>query len=214
MACRCVSRFDHHCPAISNCVGKGNQRAYSAWLALLLLAQLLFLHLAALFCARTARHHWGATGQHDRGGFMDVLPGLWLIFRLHPGKLLLIVIEVGRAACLLICLSACLPVAHMYVCASVCPSLHLSICPQDPGSRGAEHRCRMLQPSSCACLLMSLFLWDFSGCSSISLLYLLLQCVNAPSCTVPVECECKHPSALQSSSSMQTVLSSSSRNVV
>lgn len=135
LACRCVSRFDHHCPAISNCVGKGNQRAYSAWLSLLLLAQLLFLHLAALFCARTARHHWGATGQHDRGGFMDVLPGLWLIFRLHPGKLLLIVIEVGRAACL-----SELPVAHMSVCASVCPSVCLSICPRDPRSRGAEHR--------------------------------------------------------------------------
>ena len=92
--CRCVDRFDHHCPAICNCVGKGNQRAYTAWMAVLLLAQLLFLHLSCLFCARVARHHWNAAGQHDRGGFLDLLPSLWLVFKLHPGKVLLIVIEV------------------------------------------------------------------------------------------------------------------------
>lgn len=91
---RCVDRFDHHCPAICNCVGKGNQRAYTAWMAVLLLAQLLFLHLSCLFCARVARHHWNAAGQHDRGGFLDLLPSLWLVFKLHPGKVLLIVIEI------------------------------------------------------------------------------------------------------------------------
>ena len=98
MLCRCVDRFDHHCPAICNCVGRGNQRAYTAWLASLLLAQILFLHLSCLFCARVARHHWNAAGQHDRGGFTDLMPALWLVFTLHPGKVLLIVIEVMGCA--------------------------------------------------------------------------------------------------------------------
>ena len=89
-----MDRFDHHCPAICNCVGKGNQRAFTAWLVVLLLAQILFLHLACLFCARTARHHWHASGQHDKGSLSDLVPGLWLLFTLHPGKLLLILIEV------------------------------------------------------------------------------------------------------------------------
>jgi len=93
--CRCVDRFDHHCPAICNCVGKGNQRTYTAWLTVLLLAQILFLHLSCLFCARVARHHWNTAGQHDRGGFTDLWPGLSLVYRLHPGKVLLIVIEVS-----------------------------------------------------------------------------------------------------------------------
>lgn len=96
MFCRCVDRLDHHCPAICNCVGKGNQRTYTAWLTVLLLAQMLFLHLSCLFCARVARHHWNTAGQHDRGGFTDLWPGLWLVYRLHPGKVLLIVIEVSN----------------------------------------------------------------------------------------------------------------------
>ncbi|KAL0039743.1 hypothetical protein WJX77_006684 [Trebouxia sp. C0004] len=91
---RCVDRFDHHCPAICNCVGKGNQRTYTAWLTVLLLAQMLFLHLSCLFCARVARHHWNTAGQHDRGAFTDLWPGLCLVYRLHPGKVLLIGIEV------------------------------------------------------------------------------------------------------------------------
>ncbi|KAA6418532.1 MAG: hypothetical protein FRX49_11478 [Trebouxia sp. A1-2] len=91
---RCVDRFDHHCPAICNCVGRGNQRTYTAWLTVLLLAQILFLHLSCLFCARVARHHWNTAGQHDRRGFTDTWPGLCLVYRLHPGKVLLIVIEI------------------------------------------------------------------------------------------------------------------------
>ncbi len=124
--CRCVDRFDHHCPAICNCVGKGNQRTYTAWLTVLLLAQILFLHLSCLFCARVARHHWNTAGQHDRGGFTDLWPGLSLVYRLHPGKVLLIVIEVSSVYWVGRSVSPCLFGLWVSLCSVLC--LEGSIC--------------------------------------------------------------------------------------
>jgi hypothetical protein len=42
---RCVERFDHHCPVLGNCVGAGNHKTFVAFLAFMLVSQLLFCHL-------------------------------------------------------------------------------------------------------------------------------------------------------------------------
>lgn len=102
-----MDTFDHHCPAIGNCVGRGNQRSFAAWLGVLLSAQLLFLHLSCYFCARVARHSWATARLHDEADWSAIAPGLWLVFGLHPGKVLLILLQV----------SCCLPISS---------NLHLS----------------------------------------------------------------------------------------
>ena len=96
--CRCVETFDHHCPAINNCVGQGNQRSFAGWLGLLFTAQLLFLHLSCAFCSRVARHRWATAGIHDRTGWTAIGPGLWVVLGMHPGMMLLILLEVCRHA--------------------------------------------------------------------------------------------------------------------
>jgi len=36
---KCVRRLDHHCPAILNCVGEGNQRQFTAYIYNMVLTQ-------------------------------------------------------------------------------------------------------------------------------------------------------------------------------
>ena len=36
---KCVRRFDHHCPAVGNCIGEGNQRLFLSYLIVMSLAQ-------------------------------------------------------------------------------------------------------------------------------------------------------------------------------
>lgn len=93
---------------MNNCIGQGNRRSFAGWLGLLFTSQLLFLHLSCAFGARVARHRWATAGIHDNTGWAAVAPGLWLVFGMHPGKMLLILIEVSAEAfavesCCLVC---------------------------------------------------------------------------------------------------------------
>lgn len=47
---RCVEGADHHCPVLNTCVGRGNLRAFFAYIVTLLVAQVLFVQLAAAWC--------------------------------------------------------------------------------------------------------------------------------------------------------------------
>lgn len=46
---RCVSRLDHHCPWISNCVGLGNQRVFYCFIVALLISIVYFYYVAFLY---------------------------------------------------------------------------------------------------------------------------------------------------------------------
>lgn len=50
---RCVERFDHHCPVLGNCVGAGNHKAFVAFLALMLLSQILFCQVVSSMLTQT-----------------------------------------------------------------------------------------------------------------------------------------------------------------
>jgi hypothetical protein len=47
MCRRCVERFDHHCPVLGNCVGAGNHKTFVAFLAVMLLSQVLFCQVVS-----------------------------------------------------------------------------------------------------------------------------------------------------------------------
>eukprot|EP00887_Chlorella_sp_A99_P002890 scaffold6.g2890.t1 len=49
---RCVAEFDHCCPAVNNCVGAGNRRAFMGYLLSLWAAEALWLSLAGTFWRR------------------------------------------------------------------------------------------------------------------------------------------------------------------
>merc|ERR1719265_1983522 len=46
---RCVSRLDHHCPWIDNCVGIGNQRCFFCFIVSLLVTIVGFYYTAWLY---------------------------------------------------------------------------------------------------------------------------------------------------------------------
>lgn len=64
---RCVERFDHHCPAVYNCVGQGNQRVFAAFLFNMMTAQLTWLYigfnyLQQLYISEALQHSMDSTG--------------------------------------------------------------------------------------------------------------------------------------------------------
>ena len=87
--CRCVSEFDHHCPVLMNCVGSRNKGLYTLFLCLLLVAQLMWLRLAAVYLHRAVhRHQQLAALPAGR-----LTAAQWAIQQ-HPGKVLLLGLEV------------------------------------------------------------------------------------------------------------------------
>lgn len=86
-----MERFDHHCPVICGCVGAANQRSFLAFIACMLLGQALWLRLTLLFFHRAALHHLALPSSHPMATGAVFSAAL----RVHPGKMLLTLIQVA-----------------------------------------------------------------------------------------------------------------------
>eukprot|EP00884_Botryococcus_braunii_P001664 jgi/Botrbrau1/11499/Bobra.0360s0019.2 len=82
---RCVEGFDHHCPVVFNCVGRGNHRLFLLYVAVVFLGQVLFLRLMFKFFFRSIVRKWLRTRHMQPSSFTIMasaarfFPGLWLL---------------------------------------------------------------------------------------------------------------------------------------
>jgi palmitoyltransferase len=96
VACgRCTAEFDHHCPVVGNCIGKGNRREFTAYLFILLIAEVMWFQLAMVFWSREFDRVASLGLYGDSVWFIRV----WKVFSALPGtaymSLLVVAIILG-----------------------------------------------------------------------------------------------------------------------
>ncbi|GIL63959.1 hypothetical protein Vafri_17867 [Volvox africanus] len=98
---RCVRRFDHHCPAIANCVGEANERAFAAWLFVMWVTQVLVVHVGISYMLQRYLTDSGAAAASsapDTGPLAVLRAVCWAAEGPERGVLLLAVLQ---ALCLI-----------------------------------------------------------------------------------------------------------------
>ncbi|KAG2442063.1 hypothetical protein HYH02_009854 [Chlamydomonas schloesseri] len=93
---RCVRRFDHHCPAIANCVGENNERYFSAWLFIMWTVQVLVVRVALSYMLQRHLAVSGAaaaTSAPDMGAVAVWRAVVWAASGPERGLLLLALLQ-------------------------------------------------------------------------------------------------------------------------
>ncbi|PNH03899.1 hypothetical protein TSOC_009980 [Tetrabaena socialis] len=88
---RCVRRFDHHCPAVNNCVGESNERAFAAWIFVMVLV----VYVTLSFCLQRHQAFTGppASGVPDSGAGAVMAAVRWAAGGPERGVVLLAIVQ-------------------------------------------------------------------------------------------------------------------------